>query len=144
VCNKGWLPKWEALRHDTTGKQHVRAVRAFNALPSEPTAPADSTEPQDAYGAKGPVYAACSLENDTHRLHTVHGPALNDDPPDMLYDDFSGSIAQSQLPPDAPGVTLLSEQAESRVYDDVVPEMVDIGVSESRRTARMVRTPHRF
>jgi hypothetical protein len=32
---------------------------------------------------------------------TLHGPALPDDPPDAIYDDFSGALAMEDEVPDA-------------------------------------------
>jgi hypothetical protein len=65
----------------------------LDSLPSWHASDVEPREPADT-----PLEAPASLDHDvgfgTSHLHnTLHGPALPDDPPSAIYDDFGGALA---------------------------------------------------
>jgi hypothetical protein len=87
-----------ALRHEN-GKRHIQNVRLFDVLHAAPAAQPVNPQapPADiAIGDSGDD-SFCNAE----RFDSVHGPALDDDPPHTIYDDFTGAMAEAQPRPDS-------------------------------------------
>jgi hypothetical protein len=104
VCSStsGWLSEKDAVRHET-GKRHVQNVRVFDVLPRElAEAPTSQAVPTSAAFPAGPL----SQDASPNEFVTIHRPALEDDSPNALYDDFAGTLAQDPSRPAETGPNL--------------------------------------
>jgi hypothetical protein len=86
-----------------TGKRHVQNVRVFDVLPCKlAEALTSQAVPTSA------AFPAGSLSQDVlpNEFVTIHGPALKDNPPNALYNDFAGTLAQDPSWPAETGPNL--------------------------------------
>jgi hypothetical protein len=100
ICPSRWLYPSEASRHNNSDK-HINQTRLFDSLPPPDAVDAEPLEsmhiPLDVPAFVDHDFGFGSVRTDT----TLHGPALPDDPPDAIYDDFSGALAMEDEVPDA-------------------------------------------